>query len=694
MVYDADRHRPGAASAGEAAEVGASPGRATLTEGLADAPASRGAIPRLDLSPATSREAVPRLDLVGRPGGDADGTGGSGPAAHLEDFARSFNAEFAAQLHAFATDELPAAERGPMASDRSVTPTAHSGDGVSAERLARLFTPTQIEKLAAFISTRQIPDRLFNGDDVGGRERATAQQRILLAGHILAVGEYVPGSFAQRLHARMCGHWATLVYHYAGAGQSGGAGIIENFDHTGGLSLSVTDTTAEDGAAAVSATRRTGAAAARREFQDESGRTRYAFEGLPFEQYATIEPGDWLWINNNSGSAGGNHSAIFSRWASPELRADASGRPLQEGSPDYEHGIRYRRAIMMSQGSPGAGGQEEARLLGERRVPIGTSAHVAPVTRIIHVDPSTRPLQRMEDVVALLGTNPRSSSANERFLQRLSQRGGIFDTAAFIAYLRGRNRTLIDALAAHMTPLQADLFRQTNEADHGGSEHGTIGTLVRLHQRLTNLVHDAETLDSNQARRRAEVDTDHRDAERRLRPRRDDLEAQRAEAEATVAALEQERREAAARLDLLDDVPPQLRAARAERREHRPALRARLRAAETEAERAEIRAELAALDDEVERQEAREHEGRPELRAQRTAVQRLGRQITREQRHVDRLDDQLQDLQSESGYLLVADGVRGDTFQGRGEARVTGLLEDLTPAPPWAQFVTRAAPES
>src|SRR5690606_16505561 len=119
-----------------------------------------------------------------------------------------------------------------------------SGDGVSAARLGHLFTPTQRRKLMSFCSSHVIPERLFNGDDVG---RTTAQQRILLSGHILSTGTYEPGGFEQAVHARMCGHWANLTLHYAGCADGAGRGVREQFDHAGGLSMSVTDTEGPDG---------------------------------------------------------------------------------------------------------------------------------------------------------------------------------------------------------------------------------------------------------------------------------------------------------------------------------------------------------------------------------------------------------------------------------------------------------------
>lgn len=383
------------------------------------------------------------------------------PRALLDDFARELNSELVALLHVFATDEPVPAARG---SHADVSSAASSGMDVPAERLAYLFTQTQIEKLRSFIHTRQVPARLFNGDDVGGPLRANAQQRILIAGHILSQGTSVP-------HPE---HWVPLVHHYAGVAQGGGRGVIENFDHTGGLSLSVSETMAEDGTTEVHGT----------------ARSALELDGKSLEEYATLQPGDWLWLDDRQ-------SVIFSRWASAWHFVDAGGNHAETGTAGA---IGYRRAITMSQ--TGA----EVRLLGGRRVRVG-EATISPVTRIVQVDASARPLQRMEDVLALLGHDARTALQNERFLERL-RGGGNFDTAAFFTYLRTRNEALIVELSPHMTPLQQRLFREANTSEH--AEHGTLGTLVRLNQRLTNLVHDASALgahgqDASQGREDARV---------------------------------------------------------------------------------------------------------------------------------------------------------------------------------------------
>ena len=104
------------------------------------------------------------LHLADAGGGGATATA-TAPAA-LAAFATAFNREFAAQLHVFAEGSTEAAaERGRDVSAAEVG--AASGDAVPPEVLGRLFSSTQITKLTQFCSDHIIPERPFNGDDVG-----------------------------------------------------------------------------------------------------------------------------------------------------------------------------------------------------------------------------------------------------------------------------------------------------------------------------------------------------------------------------------------------------------------------------------------------------------------------------------------------------------------------------------------------
>ncbi|HET7229581.1 MAG TPA: DUF4157 domain-containing protein [Longimicrobium sp.] len=141
----------------------------------------------------------------------------------VEDFALAFNQEFRNVLHAFAPmPALPGATHA----------KAPTGAALTTRQLRELFTPFQMHQLMNFMSTRRIPERLFNDTDPG---RANAQQRLLMSAHILATGTYDPGSVEQKVHAQMCWHWVHIVHHYAGATTPVlNTGVMGGFDPQGG----------------------------------------------------------------------------------------------------------------------------------------------------------------------------------------------------------------------------------------------------------------------------------------------------------------------------------------------------------------------------------------------------------------------------------------------------------------------------
>jgi len=603
------------------------------------------------------------LDPRQRPGLAPSPGHGGGLGHPLDAFAARFNREFAAQLHGFAPASAPSSE--------AATPTDQSGGGLTGSQLQALFTAGQIAKLDHFISSREVPDRLFDGDEVG---HATAQQRILLAGHILTVGTIRPGSFTQRVHARMCGHWVALVYHYAGAGSGAGAGVIEQFDHAGGLSLSVEDDPEHGGV--VAARHHTVFQGAR--IHKPGVHSRFQQEGLAFERFDEVQPGDWLYVYNDNGSPGGQHSVVFSRWASEDLVVeDPAGGT-----------VSYRRAVTMSQIGPSAGGREEVRLLGERFVAHG-QGHITPITRVARAGATTRPIRRAEDLVAILGSGPEAAE-NQRFVARHTH-GGSFDWQLLAAHLHGRNAALIDELAGgrtrRMTPQQERIFRDTNNRQLADASVDSIGTLVRLNERLAILVRNAAAQTTGaEGTRETAVETQHAALDARLRPQIEALTAERERIRAHIAELEHAQELAEEHEDELDGGAA-LRAARARRRRERPELRAQLRSAHTDVERDAIRARIEELSDAVSDAEATDRANRVERREAHREVRHLGGEIRRETNHEILVARQLGRLDGEAGYHTAAGGVTQQTFQGRGEHRVTGLLRNLVPAPPWGDFV-------
>ncbi len=631
----------------------------------------------------------------------APGRGGGGPASELQRFADAFNAEFAAQLHAFDDGSSEAAaERGP---DVSAAELAHaSGPPVPAARLQRLFTSTQRQKLSSFIATRIIPERLFNGDDVG---TTTAQQRILLAGHILSTGRYQPGSFEQAVHARMCGHWVNLVMHYAGAAEGAGAGVREEFDHTGALSMSVSESTGEDGTTTVAGHHRDSLGGelgvGRRREAAEGARAQFELQGLPFENFALIQPGDWLWVYNDNGSPGGNHSIVFSRWASGELSFQ---------------GVRYRRAITMSQISPDAGGREETRILGERFIDTG-NGRVTPVTHISRADAGARPMQTAADLIAILGSGDEAA-ANHQFIEQRLRGRGTFDWDALVEHLRGRNAAMIEQLRPRMTDHQHTAFTETNRPTPTGPGAGDgeaaaaapggealVPRLVRLHERLTILVANAAALGRGTEAQREGIEG-RRDARLEdTREARERVQARITALEAELEDLEAQHRPLAERVEADAAHAGELRTRYVERRrlrERRRELRDELRNSSLGAdERTGISDELEQLGarlDELAPEIARleEEEGDRAAAAERREARRAARavevQINQRTRRLTEAQRELGRYMASAGYYTAHGRVSRDEFNGRGEARrATGLLRNLSPAPDWGQFIRTGA---
>lgn len=652
-----DRESRGAQTSTTSAPPETAPGRTTLAEHGAE-----------------SGDRTPSLSLGGGRGG-----GGTSPpalATTLDQFALRFNQEFRAQLHAFADLDpitMPIAERGPReAVESRDTATATSGDGLTAAQLSQLFTPRQIGLLDSFMGPgRVIPDRLFDGDDVG---TATAQQRILLAGHILATGTYAPGSFSQRVHARMCGHWVNLVYTYAGCATSMGAGAREEFDHTGALALGVSeDTGSVTGMARPGLDRGLG-------LGDHFSRT------LARDDFEQIQAGDWLYVQNHNSSASGNHSVIFSRWATG-----------WDETP-----VPHRRAVTMSQGSPDGGGHEEMRALGPSY--FAGPPMVTPITHVTRVPTTARPMTSVEDLVAILGHGPEAAD-NARFIARI-ERGGHFDAEMFKSYLREQNDARITELASHrttsgasiMTAQQQRIFRDTNQ------QATELPVLVRLYQRLGVLVDNAAAVETERDDRGAAIDANHAEAEAEVAPRRDALEDQIEAIDAQLRELQAQADVIEPTVDLYDSHHRDLTAAlverrtlRGERQDIRDGRRATTRgerAAYDDAHRvrlAEIEARLAVLQATIDRLQPEERETRGDRRDARRALRQIEGQIRRANNQRAQLQRRLDSLEGDSGYHTAHGGVGRADFNGTDERRtVTGRLRDLVPQPNWQQFVRPA----
>lgn len=625
--------------------------------------------------------------------GPGGGARTSGAGADLEQFALHFNQEFRAQLHVFAEGEAatePAAERG---DDIVSSPdlSGASGPPVSAERLGRLFTATQRTKLDTYITGgHEIPERLFNGDDLG---TASAQQRILLSGHILANGHYQPGGFEQSVHARMCGHWVNLVNHYAGCSTSLGSGVREEFDHAGNLSMTVEETAAGDPARASRDSLGVGEGIGSRTDAPEGRRADFVLSGLEWDHFSTIQSGDWLWVYNDCGPGGGNHSVIFSRWLTGE-------QPTATGN-------RFRRALTMSQTSPDAGGIEEARLLGERFETLPNNTHVTPITHIERVDPSTRPLQTAEDLIAVLGSGDEAT-ANARFVeQRTRGASGTFNWQALTQFIQRENEAKIVVLEPRMTEHQRAAFRAVNRGESGGDDPALTGEalvprLVRLNERLTVLAENATALGEATEHAVATARSRREERAESTAERREPLEARIRELEETIASAQARLAPLEAAAEEFESASAELRALYVERRhkrERRRELTAELRDRSlseedreertTELEQVNARlTEIAPLIDALEHQD---HDR--DYRARRSEARRAEGHCERDIRVATNrlipLQRQLARLVGSAGYVTAHGSVGRDDFNGRGEARrLTGLLSNLAPQPDWRSLMT------
>ncbi len=157
----------------------------------------------------------------------------AGQATRVSDeFVTDFNRHFSSILHVFGP-------RPGSISSAGISPeeTSSANRELSAREIAANFTPVQIHLLSQYLDSRVIPERLFNGDETNLLD---AGQRIVISAHILANGVYDPGFRLQQVHARMCFHWAHLVYHYAGVTPPSGpltVGVMGTTDPTGQVVL-------------------------------------------------------------------------------------------------------------------------------------------------------------------------------------------------------------------------------------------------------------------------------------------------------------------------------------------------------------------------------------------------------------------------------------------------------------------------
>jgi len=389
---------------------------------------------------------------------ERDRLSGVGVNPAWEKFAEQFNQKFAGILNAFSFDtDKAAAARNP----------------VNAARLVYLFTPKQRDALVEFFATGVIPERLFNGSEVG---RTTAAQRVLMAGQILVTGKYQPGSYEQRVHALACFHWARITFHYAGATSTAAKGVTGSFDHDGGALLAT-----GAGTELVHARRDDKLS---EEEAAERGEGRWRFGEVKFDVILLIQPGDWLYIyNGNKASANGAHSVIFAGW---------------DGDTQGEGAGRTRRAMVYDQGGKEAGGGISKPTLGERVKRVtetnkdgeeSEKITVKTVSQIMRMNDEAAPAQTVDDITP----DKRMTASNAKWIKGLIRarfKGKQFDLPNFHAWLKRDNEAEIAKLASHPDRLTEGQVALLREANASTDEH----TLVSLNQRVTYLAHNSDIL--------------------------------------------------------------------------------------------------------------------------------------------------------------------------------------------------------
>jgi hypothetical protein len=538
---------------------------------------------------------------------------------------------------------------------RSSTAEGEHIDDFTTVELHAMFSSLQREQLHDYFETGMVPDHLFNGDDLGN---ANAQQRILLAAHILTYGKIAMGSYTQRIHARFCGHWVTLVKNYAGVAKTGGRGIENEFDHAGNVVM---------GGGFM-----TGSFEGTRSLVDPSAKGGKFRRGhLPFDRFGELQPGDWLYLFTGNSSGSGDHSVIFSHW-------------LGANQLQSETGINYRKAVVFSQKNNKGGGAYDDWFLGDARG-VFQGNPIYPITKVMHHDPESHTPRTTAEVEQFdLNLDPNKSAGIAKGHNTFLKKKHI-DRDALIRYLQATNRTLLDKLAqtGRTTPGQMQLWHATNESTD-------LEVLVRLNERINNLIDGAEVLAKAEAAQAERIIPKRDEAEAKADIERDRLNDQIKWLEIDIARfqpardldlqMKQHRNRRKALRATQKKITYKLKYAKGEGRAE---LKKQLTA--TTAERTTLLAEIERLRVESQRiySAAKEQEGRWYVGGG-SAAEHIGRLL----RRLTKLKTAL--------YALEEAGVYGLTHPGRGfrsdevMRKITGRLSNVKPQPNWDDLKTSA----
>ncbi len=375
--------------------------------------------------------------------------------------------------------------------------------GMTEELVPQYFTAPQIADLTAFMSSNVVPPNLFHQKS---GDKLTSQQRILMAGVMLANGTLPPelesadnlgrdplrddkgketktkaGTHDNKLHATMCGHWAQQVYLYAGANlardnkqsletvDSGGTLHLGNAvadkspfglhaDKTG-LQLEGKQKDAAEAQEAKEAQEKADAEAKGEVYKPKNHMSYFRHAEMGPEVFEALQPGDWIYIYNANADASGEHSEIFIGWA------DDKPQPLKD-NPD----IQYRTANVMSQMMVGDGGKTHPQKIGTAYAP-----GVAPVTSIVR---TTEKSGELVDVNSLVSSSAVAS--NEKIIADKK-----LDAKKLHDFLVDKaGAELVALVAKKLDAKQQALFQKAIDGATGEASPQALALLVACVQRL------------------------------------------------------------------------------------------------------------------------------------------------------------------------------------------------------------------
>jgi hypothetical protein len=353
---------------------------------------------------------------------------------------------------------------------------------ITAQTMQPLFSTNQRDKLHGFFDNRHLPERLFNT----GEGNLSVSQRRLMSAHMLTIGTFTranleeqrqravetrgqgegldnadqepqQGGREQRVHARMCGHWVSLVNAYAGAGAANRLGTRENLDHDGNVVLNAdTDTGAAPTTNGI----------------------------VPMRDFHQFRAGDWLYIRTSI-----NHSVMFAEWEGPQ--------PPAEGEPITR---QFYTAIIYDQGNPRDGGRRRPQRLGNRKE-SGITVVLRRASGSDQAQAATSPDQLIPQTAGRTA-DTSLEGLPQAYQQFLWERNLTLQEA--LGHVKGQNEAKIRHLEASRTArgtprldrTQADTLRRTNETGH-------LATLAHLNERLQTLTRATTAYDDGDRRRRA-----------------------------------------------------------------------------------------------------------------------------------------------------------------------------------------------